>query len=119
MWLQEVYNVMKLSFKQWLSLDEIVMGSDGQRDNQLTQTQQATAHVGNKWLADKATADTQANLISGSTNRSSLADTLTSVGADAVKKAGTKGKTTSAPQVAQFVQKQLGLPNVIKPSKIK
>jgi hypothetical protein len=106
---------MKTSFKKWFELQEIVLGSDGQRDNQATQTAQATAQVAQNWLSQKANADLQAKLATGTTNHSVLGNKLTNAGADAIGTApNTVATKTTAPAVAGFLQTQFGLPKVIK-----
>jgi hypothetical protein len=106
---------MKTSFKKWFELQEIVLGSDGQRDNQTTQTAQATAQVAQNWLSQKANADLQAQLATGTTNHSALGNKLTTAGTDAIGTApNTIAAKTTAPAVAGFLQKQFGLPKVIK-----
>lgn len=104
-----------MSFKKWFSLDEIMLGSDGMRDNQATQTAQATSQVAQRWLGQDTNASLQAGLINGAGNRSTLANKLMNVGADAIEAApSTVASKTTAPAVAGFVQNQFKLPNVIK-----
>lgn len=119
-WKQDLNTfTMSVSFKQWFRLQEISLGSSG-RDNQVTQTSQATAKVAQSWLGQDANADTQAQLVTGSRNRSTLANKLLDAGADAVDVAPNSlaNQTTSA-DVASFLQQQFKLPNVLpafKPS---
>jgi len=108
------------TFNEWIGrkLHEIKLGSDGSRDNQATQTSHATAQVAQNWLSQDQNADVQAQLIQGMGNKSALAPRLMDAGAEAIEKApGNMGKTTTAPNVAAFIQSNLGLPNIIKPPK--
>lgn len=110
----------KLSFAEWIKnqLDEIVLGSDGQRDNQVVQTSQATSKVGQNWLANKQNADVQNQLVTGTSHRSTLAGKLLDAGTQAVDSAPhTFANKTTAPLVANFLQSNLGLPKVLKPQK--
>jgi hypothetical protein len=107
---------MGKSFKQWLAIQEIAMGSDGNRDNRSVQTNQAAVEIGQNWLANKRNAPVQANLVQGAAHRSTLGKDLLNAGADAMKtaKPGIAGQTT-APLVANFLQTNLGLPKVLRP----
>ncbi len=106
---------MTTSFKKWL-LDEIVMGSDNNRDNQATQTAQATAQVAQRWLGQDVNANAQAQFATGTTNRSVLGNKLINAGADAVETApDTLASKTTTPAVAGFLQNQFKLPQIIKP----
>ncbi len=106
---------MKTSFKQWIALQEIAMGSDGQRDNQSVQTAQSTAQVAQNWLADKSSAPQQTSIVNGLSNRSALAGKLLDAGTSAIQGAPTSmAKKTTAPAVAGFLQQQFKLPNVVK-----
>lgn len=108
------------TFNEWIGrkLHEIKLGSDGSRDNQATQTASATAAVAQNWLGQDQNADVQAQLVQGQGNRSALAPKLMDAGATAIDNApGNMGATTTAPNVAAFLQNNLGLPNIIKPPK--
>lgn len=110
---------MAQSFKKWLSLDEIALSSNGQRNNQPTQTVQATAQVAQNWLGQDANVDAQSRLINVK-NRSVLGKQLIGAGADAIEAApNTVAQRTTAPAVAGFLQTQFKLPNVIKQNPVK
>lgn len=109
---------MGTSFKQWLQMQEIVMGSDGQRDNQTVQTSKAAAAVGQQWLGDKKNAGEQAAMVSGVGNKSTLGKKLLDAGTHAIGGASNSlAAKTTAPLVANFLQTNLGLPQVLKPMK--
>lgn len=108
------------TFNEWIGrkLHEIKLGSDGQRDNQATQTSAATAQVAQNWLGNDQNSDIQGMLVQGAGNKSALAPKLLDAGAEAIEKApGNIGATTTAPNVAGFIGQSLGLPSVIKPPK--
>lgn len=107
---------MTISFKNWL-LQEIAMGSDGTRDNQSTQTAQATAKVAQNWLANKKNSDQQTTIATGQKNPSTLAKNLINAGTQAVDTSPKNlSSQTTAPKVASFLQNQFKLPQVIKPA---
>lgn len=106
------------AFKNWIRFQEIKLGSDGARDNQATQTADATAQVAQNWLGQDQNADVQGQLVQGGSNRSALAPKLLDAGADAIDTMpGNIAKQTTAPMVASFIQSNLGLPQVVKPPK--
>lgn len=104
------------TFKDWL-LKELSLGSDGIRDNQPTQTAQATNKVAQNWLGSKSTVDQQTNLTNlGQTNTSALTKPLLTAGADALKLAGpTISGSVQAPDAAFQIQTALKLPTILKP----
>lgn len=102
---------MSISFKNWFSLEEIAMGTNGQ-DSLKTQTTKFAADVGQQWLGNKANADAQANIVSGSKNSSNIADELMGAATSAIQGAkSSSAKGTTAPQVATFLGNQLGVKN--------
>lgn len=102
-------------FKNWL-LGEFAVGSDGMRDNQATQTNQATTQAAQKWLGQPSNAGAQTQLLTGAKNRSAMGNNLMQAATDAVQAApATVAKKTTAPAVAGALQQQLGLPKVIQP----
>jgi hypothetical protein len=109
------------SFKNWLLHNEIVLGSDGMRDNAPAQTAKDTSQVAQKWLADPATAKDQANLTNlGQAHRSALNTPLLKAGSDAIKLAGpTMTAGVDAPAVGFNIQNSLKLPPILKPPTVK
>jgi hypothetical protein len=107
------------TFKQWLLMQELALGSDGVRDNASTQTSQDTAKVAQGWLAEPKNSVDQANLVNtGASNRSKLPKLLFNAGAEAIKQAPPRmGQNTTSNMVANFLQNSFQLPNVIKPPK--
>lgn len=107
------------SFKRWLLKHEVVLGSDGVRDNQPTQTNAATSQVAQQWLGNPQNADDQAKMVQlGRQGRSNLGAALLHAGARAVQHAQPGiSKQTTAPVVAQSIQTSLGLPSTLKPPK--
>lgn len=107
---------MGKSFKQWLQLQELAVGSDPRRNGTPTQTAQATSQVAQSWLSKPQSAQTQAQLATGAeVPNNKLANTLVDAGAQAVQSASPSlANQTTAPAVANFLQNQFQLPNVVK-----
>ena len=106
------------AFKNWIKLDEIKLGSDGQRDNQATQTSAATQQVAQNWMANRSNADAQGQLMAVKGNKSVLGKDLLDVGTQAVDAARPgQAQMTTAPMVGSFIGNSMGLPSVIKPPK--
>jgi hypothetical protein len=93
---------MKMSFKKWLSLDEVVLGSDGVRDNQEVQTAQGSEKVASSALSDPSNADT-ISTISRSTPKPVAVKAINTIAGNAIRKAGTSGKSTTTPKVASVI----------------
>lgn len=104
---------MSISFKKWLSLDEITMGPTGVRIDKPAQMAQDTFKAAQNWMSNPANADMQARLAAKATNRSALAPQVMQAATQAVN--GTNVKNVTAPAVAGVIQNQLGIPQVIKP----
>lgn len=115
----------KLKFGEWIigQIDEIKLGSDGSTDNQVTQTNNATAKVAQNWLSQNINQKQQADLLKSQSSKSTLAPKLMDAGTVAIKQAPNNlGNVTTAPNVANFIQTNLGLPKVIqqpKPGQVK
>lgn len=112
------------SFKQWLQVQEITLGSDGRRDNTPTQTAQATQQVAANWMGNPQNSRAQGDLIGrGSQSPSVLPRQLMNAASTAIK-TGPKNivAQTDASQVGMALQNKLGLPSVLKapsPSQVK
>lgn len=112
------------AFKNWLSLQEITMGSDGMRDNTPVQTSQATNQVVQGAMANPKFADDIARLsVLGVSNPSRT----TNMGMDLATKAvdfapRNVASQTNAANVLRGISTNLGMkPQAIKvqPGKVK
>lgn len=104
------------TFKQWLELQEITLGSDGVRDNTPTQTANATQQVAASWMGNPKNSQAQGNLIGvGAKSRSALPKQLMGAAAQAIQ-TGPRNMVaqTNASQVGKALQASLGLPSVLK-----
>lgn len=97
---------MEKSFKKWLAIQEVVLGSDGVRDNQEVQTAKASEKVASAALSNPRNADVVSQ-ISRSTPKSVAVKQITTMAGDAVKGAGTSGKATMAPKVASVMARNI------------
>jgi len=105
-----------IKFKEWILAQEVVFNSAGNKDVQPSQTSNATAKVGATFMGDRDFADTQANLVRQTGNRSILTKGLMTAGAQAIDSSPANvARKTTAPMVAGYLQSNLGLPQVIKP----
>ena len=104
-------------FRDWFLQNEIALGSDGNRDNQVTQTNQATTQVAQKFLASPDSAATQSRVTAPGTNQAAKTRGLLDAGTQAIQQApaGLAAKTT-APAVANFIGGQFNVPKVAVPA---
>lgn len=105
-----------MKFKNWISLQELKFNSAG-IDSQPTQTADTTAKVAQNWLAQGKNAPFQSQLLAQKST-SVLGPKLMDAGSQAIKAATPNiASQTTAPNVAAFLQTNLGLPKVITPTK--
>lgn len=93
---------MEKSFKKWLYFQEVVLGSDGVRDNQEVQTAKASEKVAADALKNPKNTDVISS-ISRSTPKNVAVKQITSIAGNAVTNGGTAGKKTMAPKVASVI----------------
>ncbi len=109
-----------MNFKAWLQADETVLGSDGMRDNQSTQTNQATDLAADTILKDKAFAPFQSKVTgmggTPSAQRDQLIDFTTKGLSSTVPK--DVSSLTTTPKVAFMLQNKMGLKNVVPKPKM-
>lgn len=105
-----------MNFKTWLNANETVMGSDGVRDNQAVQTNQAADTAAKSILGSPSFAPVQTKLIqsggSPSSQQKQLVD-FTTKGFKSLVPSQVQ-PLTSPPQVAFNIQNTLGLKTNMK-----
>jgi len=97
---------MEKSFKKWLSIQEVVLGSDGVRDNQEVQTARASEKVASAALSNPKNADVISQ-ISGSTPKPVAVTQITTIAGNAIRNAGTSGKATTTPKVGAVMARNI------------
>lgn len=93
---------MTTSFKKWLNLQEISVGSDGVRDNAEVRTAQASEKIASKALNNPSNSEEIASITSSKVNKS-LRDNIMDIAARSTKKSGTIGKQTNGVKVASSI----------------